>query len=222
MNAKRSLKNRIRGWFPQEPTLKKPLQFQGGRVKVESDIKPQSIVIPPGYNVSATKTAGLQSIYFTVLGFFFVYIFSFLTPDFSFSLTYMVAWVIAGLTVGAISGGMYTKNQLKRLSKNQQIYPNIKDMILLCVPMLTLFFVGIYSMWFLYGAYMQGSALLVLLASVFALGISAQTTMYALFASFEKRKNMCLMRMAVGWRIIAIPKPPSGNLNRSEIPANNV
>lgn len=215
MKMKRSLSSRIRGWFPQEPILKKPFQVKNGRVKVDSEMKPQPIVIPPGHSVNATKTAGMQSVYFAVLGFFFTYLFSFLVPDFSFPLTYMVAWVIAGLTVGAISGGMYTQNQLKRLSKNNQIYPNIKDIILLCVPMLILFFIGVYSSWFLYGAYMQGSVLLVLIASVFSLGISAQTTMYALFSAYEKRENMRLMRNAVGWRIIAIPKAPLSNVNQT-------
>ena len=64
MNGKRYLeKQQFRGWFPQEPYA-----IRTG-VKVESETKlQQPSAIPTGYDLSATKIAGLTALFCATLG----------------------------------------------------------------------------------------------------------------------------------------------------------
>jgi len=124
--SKKYLLNRIRGWFPQEPHL------ISASVKMDSEIKQPPTVIKSEYNLSATKFAGAFAL-FWILFYGFV-IFTTFSPGRESVLGFqVVSWIIAGLIFGIITGAMCTKNQLNRLSKEYQILPNRKDMILLFV-----------------------------------------------------------------------------------------
>jgi len=72
----------------------------------------------------------------------------------------VVAWIIVGLVVGAISGRMYTQNQLRRLSKDYHTQPNKKGIILGIVPLLIMLVTEFSVGWFLFDTSMQGSVLI--------------------------------------------------------------
>ena len=65
MTVKKTL-SKIRGWFPQEPILKKTFQVQGARVKVDSETKQPPRIIPPEYKVSATKVAVALAVFWII------------------------------------------------------------------------------------------------------------------------------------------------------------
>jgi hypothetical protein len=71
MKVKKSLENRIRGWFPQEPNMiAKSLQ-------VNNEYKQQPQIISSEYKTSATKAAGKTALLWIILGYGF-FTFSFL------------------------------------------------------------------------------------------------------------------------------------------------
>ena len=190
----------VRGWFPKEPYL------ISTRVKVDSETKQQSLVIPPGYDVSATKFAGASAIFWIIFYGFMTFT-SLDLERYPISAFQVVAWIIAGLTVGTITGAMFTKNQLARLSKDYQFFLNGKDMVLLLVPTILFFIFGVFVSWFfpsgLHVPHFQG-----LLISLYAWGISIEITRIVLFYAFEKRENMRLMQSWLGMGIFLIPKAP--------------
>jgi hypothetical protein len=61
MTAKKSLENRIRGWFPQEPTMFRT------RLKVDYENKRQPPIIPPGYTLSSTRVAAIVAIFYIII-----------------------------------------------------------------------------------------------------------------------------------------------------------
>ncbi len=132
MTVKRTLQSRIRGWFPQEPHM------MSTRFKAEYENKRQPPIIPPEYNVSATKTNA-------AIGIFLIIFFGYMTyASYSIArnptLTLQVfAWIIASLAVGAISSIMFAQNQFNRLSKDYQVRTNRKDIALLVIPTFLLF-----------------------------------------------------------------------------------
>jgi hypothetical protein len=213
MNVKKSLENRIHGWFPKEPYL------ISTRVKVDCETKQPPLMIPPEYNVTATKTAAYGAIIWT----FFYFFTSFLLLSLeSFNFPMLLAWIIAGSAVGVISGTMYTQNQIRRVSRDYLILPNRKDMILAIVPMLIFFIFVSFVSWFLYDASLRGSASLGPLVSVCASLISSQVIRYAVLRAYEKRESMRLMQSWFGGAIALIPKAPNSNANPSEIPASRI
>ena len=167
------------------------------------------MIIPPEYNISATKVTGeiafFWIIFYSLLTFFFLNL-KIYNPYSGFQ---VVAWIFVGSAIGAISGMMYTKNQLRRLSKDHLIYPNGKDIILFIVPILILVLPSFFISWFVYGALIRGLALLGLLISVFAFGISEQVVKYLLFHVYEKKENMRLMQSLFESGIVVIPKAPN-------------
>lgn len=196
MTAKKSLENRIRGWFPKEPYL------ISTRVKMDCETKKPSPIIPSGYNLSSTKLlAGLTIFWIIFYGYFFFYAFNiFWRPISAFQI---VAWIISGLAVGVISHMLYTKNQLSRLSKDYQFTMNGKDGVLLIVPMVLFFiFAGVANS-FLY------SSSQLWLISAYTFAVSGLITRIILFADFEKKENMRLMQSWWGSTIILLPKAPT-------------
>ena len=191
MNVKKSLENRIRGWFPKEPYI------ISTRLNVDYETKKPPQVIPPEYKVSATKVVGAIAIFWTIL---YGYI-SFTILDFErypVSSFQIVPWIIAGTVVGVIIGTIFTKNQLRRLSRDYQFSINGKDMVLLIVPLVLFFVFGIsvslsYSFTNMSIPVMQG-----FLISFLSLGISLQIIRYVLFVAFEKKENMRIVQSWFG------------------------
>jgi hypothetical protein len=214
MTIKKTLHNRIRGWFPHEPYL---LSTQ---VKVDcevnNEIKHPPPMIPQDYTVSATKTARNVAVLWIFLYGFFSLIWLSTEPV---NITLLVAWIIVGAAVGIISGKKYTQNQLRRLSKEVQIYPNKKDMIFVIVPLLLVLPFGFLVSWFLFDALIRPSRLFGVLVSVYAYSASQQVARYAIFRGFERKQDMRIMTGWLGGGIAVIPKPPNNNVNRLEAAA---
>lgn len=208
MTTKKTLENRIRGWFPQEQTM------INTRLKVNHEYKQPPLVIPSEYKVSATKLLGGLTIFFIIFyGYMFFFAFNNFAANFDrhpVSAFQIVVWIIVGLAVGVISDAIVTKNQLSRLSKDYQFYTNGKDWVLLIVPMILFFIFGGYVSLFLY------SSLQVLLISVYCWGVSYQLTRVLLFAAFERKENMRIMQAWWGTNIFLVPKAPNNNANRLE------
>ena len=208
MNVKKNLQNRIRGWFPQEPYT------VSTRLNADYENKQPLLIIPSEYTVSATKFAGIFAILWIILygfiSFTLLNLERYLIPAFQ-----IVAWIIAGLTVGVISTTMSTKNQLSRLSKDYQFFPKGKDMGLLIVPTVLFFIFGVFVSWSIYGA-MHVPLFQGFLISGYALGISIVITRVILFVAFEKKENMRIMQSWFGFGSFLIPKAPDGSVNCSE------
>lgn len=196
MTVKKSLENRIRGWFPKEPYL------ISTRVKVDCETKQQPPIIPSGYNVSSTKLlAGLTIFWIIFYGYFFFYAFNiFWHPISAFQI---VAWIIAGLAVGIISDGILAKNQLSKLSKDYQFTTIGKDWGLFFASMVLFVIFSGFVSWFLY------SSLQVWAIFVYFWGVSSQITRVFLFAAFERKVKMRLMQSWWGTNIFLVPKAPS-------------
>lgn len=200
MNVKNTLKNRIRGWFPHEPTM------ISTRLMVNHEYKQPPLIIPFEYNVSATKVAGGFAVFFTLfLGLMFLTSFNF--GFHSIPLFQIIAWLLAGLTIGMIANTLITKYQLGRLSRDYQFTPNRKDLIIFIVPLVLFSIFGGFVNWFLY------SSLQLWLLSLLSLGVSSQLTRTILFAAYEKRENMRLMQSWTGNGIFLVPKGPTSNTN---------
>jgi|WetSurMetagenome_2_1015567.scaffolds.fasta_scaffold47727_3 hypothetical protein len=208
MTVKKTLQNRIRGWFPQEPCI------VNTRLKVNHENKQPPLIIPSEYKVSATKYAGVFAIFWITFSVFMF--FNFVNLErYPISAFQFVAWIIAGLTVGAITVAMFTKNQLSRLLKDYQFTTNGKDLVLLIVPTVLFFIFGFFVNWSIYGA-MRVPILQGFWISAIAWGISIEITRVILFGVFEKKENMRLMQSWWGPGIILVPKAPINNVNRSE------
>ena len=205
MNVKKSLENRIRGWFPKEPTLLSAQVKVNCEVNIE--IKNPPPKIPQGYTIGATKNARTSTIGWMFYGLFVSIIF-FLNNELD-NIALLVAWVIVGVAVGIISGKMYTQNQLRRLLKEVEIHSNRKDRILAIVPFLIVFPFGFLVSWVLFVASITSTLAVVTVSFVGAV-VSQQLTKYALFRSFEKKVDMLLM-MRFGGGIVVVPKPPNSN-----------
>jgi hypothetical protein len=204
MNIKEIFEERIRGWFPKEP-----YSVSIG-VKEDAKTKTQPIAIPPGYDLSATLVAGLTTVFYAILG--SLLIISFLSLERTITFAFLVAWIMAGLTIGAISGTVETRNQLKRLSKGHPLKTSKEDLIILIIPLFLLFIVGQYLSINYIG--LRSLALLSDLSAVFAFAVIVQVIRYGLFLAYEKREKVCLMQSSFRGRIIAIPKAPNGNENQ--------
>ncbi len=121
----------------------------------------------------------------------------------------IAAWIITGIAVGTISSLLSTKSELRRLVRDYQAPPSVKDMALIAVPMF-LFFIFCFSI----GLSMLGSVerLMIsqgLLFSVYFWGISIDITRVVLFAMFEKKEKMRIVQRWMGGGIALIPRPPN-------------
>lgn len=203
----KSLRNRVRGWFPQEPYM------ISTRVKVKLETKQSPpLIIPPQYKVSATKVAGAFAVFWII--FYGFILFTILDLEtYPISAFQIVAWIIVGIAVGTISSMYLIKNQLKRLSKEYQLIPNGKDLVIATAPILLFFLIGSFIIYSVQGPSIGLSTLGGLLISLYSWGISIQITRFVLFVAFEKKENMRLMQGWLEGKIILIPKPPEGQLN---------
>ncbi len=129
--------------------------------------------------------------------------------EFPVSTFQAVAWIIAGLAVGAITGTILAKNQLRRLSKDYQFSTTGKDIVLIVVPIV---------LFFIFSSILGWSTILF---SIYSLGVSIQITRWIVFFNFEKKENMRLMQSWWGMEIFLIPRAPQSNVNQTETNAKN-
>jgi Na+-driven multidrug efflux pump len=206
MTLKKSLENRIRGWFPHESTL------ISARLMVNHEYKQPPPKIQIDYRESATS-AVKTTVFSGIILYGLVISLLFFTLQ-SYNGLILASWIIIGSAVGIISGKAYTQNQLLRISREYQIKLNSKDFILSIVPLFAILLPGFFVDLFLLKELLQ-SAEFGLILGVFAFSISLQITRCALFRAYEKRENMRLMQSYNGWGIAIIPKPPNSNYSGS-------
>ena len=202
MTVKKSLENRIRGWFPQEPTMIIT------RLKVNHEYKQPPQIIPLGYNASATKLAGGFAVFYIILFGLLFLTYSFNFVFYPISIIQIMAWILAGLVVGTITVAIFTQNQLSRLSKDYQISTNGKDMVLLIIPTVLFFILCYFVSWSIYGA--MGLPINTgFLISGYSWGISIGIIRFVSFFGFEKKESMRLMQSWWGTKIFLVPKAPN-------------
>jgi hypothetical protein len=206
MNVKRTLQNRIRGWFPTEPYL------INRRIKVDTEPKQPPLVIPTLSNTSATTNTAVSTIFWIFLSSFWILLLT--SFDNSPSPVLQASVVLAGLAAGAVYGFMSTRREVRILSNNYQYKPNGKHVALLTILIVTLFisfFVVIVSVGSFAILHTVSNGLFL---SVYPFGVSMFTIRYMWFSAFEKRENMRLIMS--GGSIFVIPKAPDTVFNRSE------
>ena len=213
MTVKKTLQNRIQGWFPQEPYR------ISTRINLNYENKRQPPIIPPGYTLSSTRVAAIVAIFYIIIyGFLSLNNLNF--EEYPISAFQVVAWIIFGVSVGAFSSIIFTQNQLGRLLKDYQFSTNGKDLVLLIVPLVLFSIFGFFVSLSFYGI-MLTAALHGWLISVYSYGVSMLIIRYVLFLAFEKRENMRLMQSWWGMEIFLIPRAPDSNVNGTKINTKN-
>jgi hypothetical protein len=181
MKERKSLQSRIRGWFPQEPRM-----MVSARLNVDSEKKQPPLMIPPEYKVSTTKVAVVFAVFWIIFyGFMFCTIID--LDRHPVSAFQAVAWIIVGLSIGAISALIFTKNQLGRLSKDYKFFTNGKDLVLLLVPQILFFIFGFIMSWY-FGSSTGLPSLQGVYISIYFWVVSFEITRIILFVAFEKRE----------------------------------
>jgi hypothetical protein len=215
MNAKKSLENRIRGWFPQEPILKKTFQVQSVRVKADSEPKQPPLIISPWSNTSAKKVAGGVIVLWIIISSIFLSMN--LNLNYPFSPAFQVSCVLAGLAVGAISGFFVTRKEVRSFSRNHQILPNTRNttLLVICTVVIFVVFFAIFLFTKGFSAYL-GLVANGLVLSVYPAILSMSTVRYFAYSAFEKRENMRLVQSWTGGGLFVIPKAPDSISSRSE------
>jgi hypothetical protein len=203
MTLKKSLENRIRGWFPKEPYL------ISTRFNLTTENKQPPLVIPSGYNTRAAKVAKINAIMWAGFLVFFVFLSWPIYETYNVTAFQLAVWIFAGLTVGVISGWLSTQNQLRRLAKDYKMEPNRKDIILLSAPILIFSIPSFLLIRFLFDPFTGTSILESLSISVWAVGVSGPVARVFMFRRFERSANMRLMQSWLGGGIVVIPKPPN-------------
>jgi hypothetical protein len=201
------LSSRIRGWFPREPYL------ISTRSKIKQENRPPPPIIP-AYKLSAIKFAGGYAIFWII--FYGLMFFAFNPGRYPISGLQVAVWVIAGSAIGIFSGAAYTKNQLRRLMRDYQIFVDGKDIALLGVPIILFtFFVFLVSLSIpsSIGVYVSQG----LMISVYSWGDSFVITRTIQLATFERRENMRIMQSWWNTDLVLIPKAPDSFLNNLKV-----
>jgi hypothetical protein len=208
MTAKKTLENRIRGWFPQEPYRI--------NTKVNSELgferNKSPLTIPLGYNLSATKVAGAQAVFLTLILAFCISseILSIVRGYTAFNF-FNVLWLICGSIIGTILGLIITRNQLNLLSREYKLIQiNKKEIILFIIPAVIYFTVTGFFFLALQNLLWWGNY------AIFCWGAPLFLIRYFLFVAYERRENLCLVQSWWNSGIYVIPKPPCNNSNISE------
>lgn len=177
-------------------------------------------MIPPKYILSATKFSA-------ALGIFWIIFYGFMTFDSLDFESYptpalqIAAWTALGLAVGTTTVTMFIKKQLRQLSRDYQYVGNIKDTVLGFAPIILFFIFSFSAVWSIHDPIMRMPVFQGFLISTYTCGISIVITGCALYAAFEKRENMRLMRSWWGPGIVLIPKAPE-NMNFKKSLGNRI
>ncbi len=204
MNAKQRLNSRIRGWFPQEP------YFQGNHAKVIYENKPQpQKFIEPLYNGSAIRSTRPLIIALVIFDLIMGYFTIIVARDFGergFTLP-MIIWTVSGIIVGAASGVMQTRRIVRKLSKDFQYHPSLRDLVY-SLPVLILSLPASGAIALYYNSLLI-PAVLQFAVSGAALNTTGMVARFVLFSAYEKRENMSIMQAISGGGLVVIPQPPS-------------
>lgn len=200
MESRETLKNRIRGWFPQDSVV------VTSKVKVKAERQQPPPTIPANYTMSATKASWVTSV--LCIGFFGYMAFNFLkiAEYFPISMLQASAFVLVGLAAGAVSCIVWTKNKLKQLKIYCTSPMNGKD---LALPMAL---IGVLLVSSSFGSFMlQISIYSAFLVSTLAFGVTYAVITPIMYAAFERKQNMRIMRGGFYADLALIPKAPYSN-----------
>jgi hypothetical protein len=194
MNVKKSLESRIRGWLPKEPN--------GPKVPARIDFRiSQRSLITNQLGVGTRSTRFLRN------GAIFMVIFGSLliiqcNAQSHIALTSQIVWIIAGLTGGSILGALFTKRQLRRLAKYNEVKVGMTLANILFLAGTLIIFTGI-----LIGVLSSNLPMLIrigFLSSVFAGGSPFIGVRYVLFVRWEKKNKMYILQNRS--RFFAVPQ----------------
>jgi len=120
MNVKKSLENRIRGWFPKEPNLSEPFQQYGQ---------------PTAKTVKSQFRSGSRTSLFTALFAAFWTFFSFtfmfqLNTYFPSALSFRIIFLIVGISFGIFFSTLLTCRQLNTLEKKGEVPTTLKTIFI--------------------------------------------------------------------------------------------
>ena len=200
MNVKKSIRSRIRGWFPKEPCL------GGNHTELGCGSKQPPLVIRSGYNTSASQYALALTVVCVVLDAYLGFLAVEIAIDSGFFPLSIVIWIISGIAIGSFSGVTLVRKMVKRLSKNYEYHPSIPDILQFSLPVIIFNLAGLMLI-YLFQTDLWTIATLEPMVSTYALCTALAET--KLFSAYEKRENMQLMQKTFGGGIIAIPNPPS-------------
>ena len=202
MNVKKSIRSRIRGWFPKEPCL------GGNHTELGCGSKQPPLVIRSGYNTSASQYALALTVVCVVLDAYLGFLAVEIAIDSGFFPLSIVIWIISGIAIGSFSGVTLVRKMVKRLSKNYEYHPSIPDILQFSLPVIIFSLVGLTVIWLFYtNLYLVASVEFIASTYAWCTAFALAETM--LFSAYEKRENMQLMQKTFGGGIIAIPNTPT-------------
>ena len=189
MNVKKSLENRIRGWFPQEPKLRK------SRAKFDFRIKPQPTV-PSQMGKGTVRTAKIIGIV-NVISFI---IFILLLSQFNIESGWKIVGLISGFVFGLI-GGVWVAPRITKRTENHKESLGWKEYLGVTVP--AVIFVLLVN---------QVSSYFSMIAS-FTLWTTFWLVQMVLFLSYEKKKKVFILQD--GWLGVVYSLVPQASKNRA-------
>jgi hypothetical protein len=150
MNVKKTLQNRVRGWFPQQPKLPKaPASINFG---VEAPPQPPSQPIPAAEPMRAAD--GVFAAAWTFIAVFTVFTAVKTGSQLNIAFSSQFIWVFIGVAVGAVCGAKSTQLRLNRLAKGDEARSKkqiVMQTVVLGVPMLLLLVFSAFISNMLYG-----------------------------------------------------------------------
>jgi MFS family permease len=192
MTLKKRLETFVQGWLPKEPNVSK------APAKIDFRINQRPLITnQTGVGTRSTRFLRAGAIFWVIFGPLFIIQF---TAQSHIALTSQITWIIAGLTVGLILGALFTRRQLKRLAKDNEVRETIAGILFLVGTLLI--FIGI-----LIGVLFSNLPILIrigFLSSVFAGGPAFIGARYILFVRWEKKNKMYILQNRS--RFFAVPQ----------------
>ncbi len=192
MNVKKSLENRIRGWLPKEPNIPKVPNKIDLRINQRPLITTQRVI-----GKSATRPLRIHAIFWAIFGPLFIIQFNVQSHIF---LPSQITWIIAGLTFGSIVSALFTRRQLERLGKNNEVRMTIADILFLVGTFVIFVGILIGVLFNNLPAWIQSG----FMSSVFAGGSAIIVARYILFWRCEKKNKMYILQNRS--RFFAVPQ----------------
>lgn len=195
MKIKKSLENRVRGWFPKEPNFDKPIQQF---VPVSPTNQEMT---SPGTNTFEQRTMIFVSLPFLFIACFFA--FGFFIYDYKIAWQIVVLGFVFGLIAGTLISSHITKIELEQLSQRGKISGLI---VKRSITALIFALVSIFFILFFYSGYALGIFLDISLASV----VSFRLSNFILCLRWENNSKKRIYTKS-SWEIYAIHET-SGNV----------
>ena len=200
MIVKKSLKSRIRGWFPQEPKLPKApakTDFQTNSPPILK-AKPTPTQMAPG-TVRTIRSLGFQAIFWTIFSFLFI---NQIRVGYHISSTLQIAWITAGLILGLLFSAVFTHRQIGYFEKNSQFPTQKAGPVFAAIVGVIIIMVVVYLSMLIF----LPSVGVGFLSSVFATAPTFFATRYLMFLRYEEKKEIFIVQYWWQAGLFALPK----------------